>query len=44
MGMQMNSDEMHSDTITIRQQNTVWKVVSYNFRLVYTCYNKVSRF
>ena len=33
MNMQMISDEMHSDTIAIRQKkNTIWKVVSYNFR------------
>ena len=30
--MQMISDEMHSDTIAIGQKNTIWKVVSYNFR------------
>ena len=28
----MISDEMHSDTIAIRQKNTIWKVESYNFR------------
>ena len=32
MSMQMISDEMHSDTIEIRQKKKIWKVVNYNFR------------
>ena len=32
MSMQIISDEMHSDTLTIRQKNTNWKEDSYNFR------------
>ena len=33
--MQMISDFMHFDTITLRQKNAIWKVDSYNIRSVY---------
>ena len=35
MSMQMISDKMHFDTITLRPKTAIWKVEGYNIRSVH---------